>query len=133
MAARHVRKTADPHESIRTPPIAELADDGHAGGLLRFDEVPIEQIDQHIPLTGFERVLAQLDHRTAAARRRRADVHRNSDRAREQRGSAAHIPLSTVTHRLPVATGQFGQIASASWPGRAAWIEYSERASCFGG
>src|SRR5262245_4823846 len=128
MAARHVGKAADPHEPIRTPPIAELADDGHSSRFLRFNEMAVEQIDQHIPLTGFERVLPQLDHWTAAARGRDAGVHRNSDRAREQRSNQAHIS-STVTHAWPAGTGQFGQIPPASWPSGLGWIEYSDRAS----
>ena len=87
MPARHVGKAADPDESIRTPPITKLPDDGHSSGLLRFNEVSVEQIDQHVALTGLERVLPQLDHWTAAARRRDAGVHRDSDRAGEQRGN----------------------------------------------
>ena len=58
MAARHVGKAADPHESIRTPPIAKLPDDGHSGSFLRFNEVSVEQIDQHVALTGLERTAA---------------------------------------------------------------------------
>ena len=87
MAARHVGKTADPDESIRTPPITKLPDDGHSSSLLRFNEVSVEQINQHVALTGLDRVLPQLDHWTAAARRRNTGVHRDSDRAREQGGN----------------------------------------------
>jgi hypothetical protein len=32
--ARHVRKGADPDDSIRTSPIAKLTDNGHARGFL---------------------------------------------------------------------------------------------------
>ena len=41
--------------------VAELAEHGHADGLLRFNELTVEQFDQHVPLTGLQQVAAQLD------------------------------------------------------------------------
>jgi hypothetical protein len=46
--------------------IAELTDDLHPERFLRFDKFPVEQIDQHIPLSRMQRVLPQLNDRAAS-------------------------------------------------------------------
>ncbi len=57
----HVLEAAKPHEPIGAVEVAELADDLHPDGFLRLDELGVEQLDEHVPLAGPKRVLAQLD------------------------------------------------------------------------
>src|SRR5438132_79713 len=65
-AARiHVRESAEPDEAISIIEIAELADEAHPRGLLRFDEFTFEELDQLVAAAGTQRVLSELDdHRT---------------------------------------------------------------------
>ena len=57
----HVLEAAKPHEPIGPVEVAKLADDRHPDGFLRLDELGVEQVDEHVPLAGPKRVLAQLD------------------------------------------------------------------------
>jgi hypothetical protein len=45
--------------------VAELTDDAYHHGFLGLDELPIEERDQHISLAGVQRVLPELEDRTA--------------------------------------------------------------------
>src|SRR5262245_24706477 len=65
LARRHVREPSQPDETVRVTQIPELADDPHAGGFLGFDEFAIEQLDERITRSRVERVLPQVDDRTA--------------------------------------------------------------------
>src|SRR5207237_7792393 len=65
-ALAHRREAAEPDELRRVVKVAEGADDGHAGRLLRLDEVGLEQVDEDVPLPRDEAVLPQLDDRRRA-------------------------------------------------------------------
>ncbi|MDX8468990.1 hypothetical protein RFM26_25090 [Mesorhizobium sp. VK23B] len=49
--------------------VAELADDGHPGCFLRFDELPVKECNQRFAPAGFQRVLPELDDRRGRAER----------------------------------------------------------------
>src|SRR4051812_35430610 len=61
-ARRHVWKAADPDEAVRPIKIAKRADELDADGFLRFDELALEKLDQHVALARVQRVLAKLEH-----------------------------------------------------------------------
>ena len=61
-AGRQVPETADPDEPVGVVQIAELTDDVHPGPLLAVDQVGVEDVDQIVPLSGVQGVLAQVDH-----------------------------------------------------------------------
>jgi hypothetical protein len=65
-AKRHVPKTSQPDKSVWIIHVPELTDDLHPERFLRFDKFPVEQIDQHIPLSRMQRVLPQLHKRAAS-------------------------------------------------------------------
>ena len=46
--------------------IPELTDDLHPERFLRFNKFPVEEIDQHIPLSRMKRVLSELNNRAAS-------------------------------------------------------------------
>jgi hypothetical protein len=60
-AGRHVGEPAQPDEPIGVVQVAELSQDGHTERLLGLDELPVEEVDQHVPLAGVQRVLTQFD------------------------------------------------------------------------
>jgi hypothetical protein len=53
----HVGETSNPYESIGPLAIAKLTNDRHADVFLGFDEMSIEEGNQGITLSGFQRVL----------------------------------------------------------------------------
>lgn len=55
-----------PDESVSIINIPELPDDLHPERFLRFDKFPVEEIDQHVPLSRMKRVLPQLNNRAAS-------------------------------------------------------------------
>ena len=57
------------NEAIGIVKIAELPHHAHAFPFLRFDELAVEQLDQHIALARVQRVLAQLDDLRIVRRR----------------------------------------------------------------
>jgi hypothetical protein len=59
-------KTSEPDESVSVINIPELTDDLHPERFLRFDKFPVEEIDQHIPLSRMKRVLPQLNNRATS-------------------------------------------------------------------
>jgi hypothetical protein len=59
---RHVGKAAQPDEAVRITEVAELTDDPHACGFLRFHELPVEQLDESVAGPGIERVLPEIDN-----------------------------------------------------------------------
>src|SRR5262245_63651250 len=61
----HVLKAPHPHEALRAIEITELSDHFHSGGLLRLDELAVEEFGQHVSLAVPEGVLAKLNHRAA--------------------------------------------------------------------
>ncbi len=63
-AARHVVEAAEPDEPVGVVQVAELPQDGHAHCLLGLDELPVEQLDQYVPLSWAQCVLPQFDDRT---------------------------------------------------------------------
>src|SRR5438874_11874089 len=65
-AGRHVTKTSQPDKSVWIIQVPELTDDLHPERFLRLDKFPVEQVDQHIPLPWMQRVLPQLNNRTAS-------------------------------------------------------------------
>ena len=58
----HVCEAPHPHEALRAIQITELSKHFHTDGLLRLDELAVEEFDQHVPLTVPEGVLAKLDN-----------------------------------------------------------------------
>src|SRR5262245_6337167 len=62
---RHVGIAAQPDEAVRITEVAELPDDPHARGFLRFHEFPVEQLDESVAGPGIERVLPEIDNRAA--------------------------------------------------------------------
>jgi hypothetical protein len=63
LAARlHVEEASEPDEPVRAIEVPELPEQLHADRLLRFDQGPVEELDQHLPLARVQRVLAKLDH-----------------------------------------------------------------------
>ena len=63
-----------PDKSVWIIQVSELTDDLHPERFLRFDEFPVEEIDQHIPLPRMQRVLPQLNDRAASLRRLRVRI-----------------------------------------------------------
>ena len=59
----HVVEAAQPDEAVRIVEVAELADDGHALGLLALDEMAVEDVDQRVARAGMQVILAELDDR----------------------------------------------------------------------
>ena len=55
---------------VRPVEVAELTDHPHPHRLLRIDEGPVEQRDQHLPLAGVQGVLAELEDAVTHARHR---------------------------------------------------------------
>jgi hypothetical protein len=53
-------KASEPDESVSIIHIPELTDDLHPERFLRFDKFPVEEIDQHIPLSRMKCVLPEL-------------------------------------------------------------------------
>src|SRR6476661_1025062 len=73
-ARRHVSKTSQPDKSVWIIQVPELTDDLHPERFLRFDKFPVEQIDQHIPLSRMQSVLPQLNDRAASLWRLRVRI-----------------------------------------------------------
>ncbi len=69
----HIGKATHPDEGIRLAALAKLSDHSQAMLLLPLDELLLEERDELIPATGFERIVAQLDD--WAARFLRVVVH----------------------------------------------------------
>src|SRR5258706_9959664 len=61
----HSGKAAQPNELVGIAPIAELANNPHAVSFLPLNQVFLEQGDELVAATWFERILAQLYYRTA--------------------------------------------------------------------
>ncbi len=57
----HVPKPAHPDEMVGPVHVAELAHDPHAHGFLALDKLPVEQLDQRLPLAGMQQVLPQFE------------------------------------------------------------------------
>ena len=57
-ARRHVAEAAQPDEAVGIVEVPELAEHLHSDLFLRFDELPIEELDQRLPRTRTERVTA---------------------------------------------------------------------------
>jgi hypothetical protein len=88
---RHVCERTNPHEAIRTIEIAKLAEDRHPCRLLPFDEFPLEKLDQHVPLSRVQRVLAKLDDGLRQHWGRRDD---NSEREEDR----SNLPHATIVY-----------------------------------
>src|SRR5262249_18779973 len=66
---RHVRKPAQPHEPVRVVEAPELPEDAHPFALLRLDELPVEELDEDVPLSWAKGVLPELYDRAAGGGR----------------------------------------------------------------
>jgi hypothetical protein len=73
-ATRHVVEPSQPDEPVGVVQVAELSQDRHADRLLGLDELPVEEIDQHLPPAGMQRVLPQFDDRIPYVVHRRAST-----------------------------------------------------------
>src|SRR5947209_4158917 len=56
LARVHIREAAKPDESVRIVEVDKLADHLHTEVFLAFDELALEEIDQHIASAWMERV-----------------------------------------------------------------------------